>query len=160
MKEVVCAVLLAILFSSIPISLSAQKFKSPVEGVEGLIKRQVPITKTIPIPTAKNRFDSVEAFTNGRGTWIRWRMESELKIYGFYVYRVDGKVRQKVTDNPTLGTSRTSGQAAYGTEYVLFDGKGSDRSMYQVEIIPMEGSAQVSNTFQTRYVYDLASVGF
>jgi len=32
--------------------------------------------------------------------------------------------------------------------------------MYQVEIIPMEGSAQVSNTFQTRYVYDLASVGF
>jgi hypothetical protein len=160
MKEVVCAVLLATLFYSIPVSVSAQKFKSPVVDAEGLIKRPLPVNKSLPVQLSKNRFDTVEAFTNGRGTWIRWRMESELKIYGFYVYRVDGKERQKVTDNPTLGTSRTSGQVAYGAEYVLFDAKGSDRSMYQVEIIPMEGTGQVSSTFQTRYVYDLASVGF
>ena len=84
MKEVVCGFLLAVLVSSLGIPAAAQTLK----GRDLVLPRER--IKPQPKINDKTRFDSVEAYTDGAGVWVRWRMESELENYGFFVYRIDG----------------------------------------------------------------------
>jgi hypothetical protein len=156
MKEAVSALILTILLISNVGFISAQRLR----GI-GKIDRIDRIDRPVrPLPGVKTKFYSVEAYTSGSGVWLRWQMESESQNFGFYVYRLDRKGRQRVTDNVTAGTAMTPGHPTFGSEYKLFDPKGSTRSLYQIETIPIEGNRVTSNVFPAKYVSDLTTVGF
>ena len=153
MKEVVCGFLLAVLVSSLGIPATAQTLK----GRDLVLPRER--IKPQPKINDKTRFDSVEAYTDGAGVWVRWRMESELENYGFFVYRIDGKGKKRVSDSVTLASNRFYGQPFFGTEYRIYDRGGSERSIYQVETVPMTSSSISSNAVRATYVSDLSTVG-
>jgi len=151
MKEVFsCFLLTAIVFSA-AFPASAQRIKM----IDLLQPRVLP--KAVVSP--KTKFETVEAYSSGSGAWVRWRMESELENFGFYVYRVDDKGRSKVSDEPTLASARVNGQTLYNTEYKLFDKKGAPGAIYQVETLPLKSAVVSSDSIQTKLINDLSSVG-
>ena len=86
-------------------------------------------------------------------------MDSEMENFGFYIYRVDGNGRTRVSDEPTQGTARIYGRTYTDTEYKFFDKKGSPGAMYQVETLPLKSSPLASTFVQTKYVADLSTLG-
>src|SRR3982750_632999 len=137
MKEVVCGLILTAILSAGLVPVSAQKLK-----IFDLIPPRV---QAKPSPVAKTKFETVEAYSSGSGAWVRWRMESETENFGFYIYRIDGKGRTRVSDEPTQGSARIYGRTFTDTEYKFFDKKGSPGAMYQVETLPLRSSPLTSN---------------
>jgi hypothetical protein len=67
----------------------------------------------IPAPPADfARFQSVVAYTDGQGVFMRWEMASELGNLGFLVYRVGQNGLEPVSDGVTTASTGTSTRTA------------------------------------------------
>src|SRR5258708_4267716 len=100
MKKIATAALSLTLLLSAWLPAFAQKTKlriepdaSPTSTVE---------TRAIGGPHSA-QFGQLTAFSDGRGVLIQWQMESEMHNSGFYVYRVNGKGMERVSDILILG---------------------------------------------------------
>lgn len=97
--------------------------------------------KPLPQQSLPSRtvFGKVEVYSDGKGAWVRWRMESELKNAGFRVYRLDKSGEMPVSDF-ILGSYITNGdRLLLGAEYNYFDPKGTPESAYFVEAVDDKG---------------------
>jgi len=148
-KPVSVALFVAVLFSTI-VPVSSQRIEKGRTAAD-LIKPS--ITRNII------EFDKTEAFTEGRGVFIRWQMKTETNNVGFNVYRVSVGRKQLVNRAVVPGsTARAGDQTLYGEEYNTFDPKGGIGSLYMIESYALDGRQIPTKSFGTKYVTDLESV--
>jgi hypothetical protein len=108
--------------------------------------------------SAESRFEVVEGFTEGKGAYVRWRMEVERGNAGFQVYRIS-KMGEVPISNFIPGSVFSYGNhPLYGGEYNFFDPKGGLGSTYIVEAISDRGVSIRSNTLTPTYVTSIESV--
>lgn len=101
------------------------------------------------------KFRTVQAFSDGRGAWLKWSMDLETGNFGFYVYRVDGGQKQLVNNAIVPGSAARIGPGAFaGTEYSYYDVAGGT-STYLIESHDMSGRVYSSLPAVVTYVSDL-----
>ena len=104
------------------------------------------------------KFGKVESFTEGRGAYIRWTMESELKNAGFRVYRTEKNVQVPISDF-VPGSSFTFGdQVLTGAEYHAYDPKGSQESTYYVEAVNDDGMSTKTGSLVPEYIDSIENI--
>lgn len=105
------------------------------------------------------KFQNAEAFSDGRGAWLKWTMETETRNFGFYIYRVDDKQRQLVNTSLVPGSSARLGDQAFsGTAYSYFDTDGGLDTTYVIESLDMKGKIYSSSQIGVTAISDLASL--
>jgi hypothetical protein len=108
--------------------------------------------------TDETRFDQIEAYTEGKGVWVRWRMVSERDNAGFYVYRMS-KLGERVVSELIPGSSFKAGsQTLYDEVYVFFDPTGSLNSTYTIESYSMAGNRLRSDGVAVAYTSDIETI--
>ena len=142
MKKFLAATALLLAVASVNISVSAQKITPPVKFDKNLV-----------------RYADADAYSDGRGVWLRWNTTVETKNLGFYIYRVVGSEKQLVSSSlipganlHTLGDTTTSGR------YTFFDRDGGVNSLYVIESYSVNEERQSSNVIQTQFIDDLTKV--
>lgn len=102
-------------------------------------------------------YSGAEAFSDGRGVWLRWQTESETKNLGFFVYRASGKNTQLASRNMIPGGYlRAREDQTFGGNYTFFDPDGNAGTIYYIESLNAEGQRQTSNPIFPQYVKDLS----
>lgn len=120
--------------------------KSRAIGAGSTVKGQ---SDNVPV-----KFRSVQAFSDGRGAWLRWSMDLETNNFGFYIYRVDGGQKQLVNNGIVPGSAARIGKApVMGTEYSYYDIDGG--TTYVVESHDMNSKVFPSAPVNVNYVSDL-----
>lgn len=110
------------------------------------------------LPQTDTKFAKVEAFTEGKGAYIRWKMESEFKNSGFRVFRTD-KNGETPIGQFIMGSSFTFGdQLLTGGEYHAYDPKGSQEASYYVEAVSDDGSSLKSGYLVPEYTDSIENV--
>lgn len=105
------------------------------------------------------KFQTAEAFSDGRGAWLKWTMETETRNFGFYIYRLDGKDRQLVNTSLVPGSSaRLGNQAFSGTAYSYFDPSGGLDTTYVIESLALSGSIYSSSQIDVTAISDMAAL--
>lgn len=105
------------------------------------------------------RFSTLNAYSDGRGAYLKWSVAHEKDNFGFYIYRIDAKGRHLVSENPVGGSAMQVGeQSLYGTEYSYFDEGGNIGSAYAVEALSTAGNRTSSSIFTAGYINDIATV--
>ncbi len=106
----------------------------------------------------QTKFGKVESFTEGKGAFIRWKMDSELKNAGFRVYRID-KDGEIPIGRFLIGSLFSFGdQLLTGGEYHAYDPKGSQESAYYVEAVNEDGSSLKSGYIFPEYTDSIENV--
>lgn len=101
-------------------------------------------------------FKNIQAYSDGRGAWLKWTMAIETKNFGFYIYKVNGGQKQLVTDSLIPGSAARIGNAEVrDTEYSYYDIGGGIDSVYIIESQDMNSRIYPSNPVSTTYVNDL-----
>lgn len=140
MKKFVSVALVAIMVFSACIPSFAQR------GVG--IK---PVTKVGPV-----QFESIEAFSEGRGAIVRWKTSSETGNVGFNIYRTNRRGSQLVNPAMVLGSYAKIGEkTSYGDDYQIFDPNGRPGASYRIQSFLLDGSRIFSETFTAKLVDDL-----
>lgn len=128
----------------------------PVFAQKGRIEKKA--LKQAPLWEDTSGFARTEAFSEGKGALIRWRMNAERNNLGFYVYRVDQDGERAVSDLKP-GSAFTNGkEPLVGGEYEHFDADGSTGSSYFIETHGVDGSRTRSLMVTTNYIADLRTV--
>ncbi len=105
------------------------------------------------------RLASVEAFSDGNGSFIRWSMERETGNLGFYVYRIDANGRTLINENLISGSALSvNDRTLEGTQYRYFDAKGSVGSTYIVQSVLQNGNKIDSPAFSSAYVGNTSQI--
>jgi Peptidase family C25 len=124
---------------------------------------QVTRPQRVPVQSAEfARFQSNEAFTDGAGVFIRWRMVSESGNLGFLVYRIGGTGLEPVYNGIAV-TSYGSGTAHpyLGGQYDFFDVQGTLDTAYVVVSRALDGRTLQSAVITPRFSNDmLADTGY
>ena len=106
----------------------------------------------------KTEFEVVEAFSDGNGTWIRWRMEAEVANIGFRVYRLGTQGETPVSEFIPGSYFMMGDRQLLGGEYNYFDPKGSQDAAYFVETLSAEGKTKRTNYFVPTYVESIDAI--
>lgn len=131
-------------------------------GAAPITAQQTQETKTPRIKTLEtgNSFDSVRAYSDGRGVLVQWEMAVETDNAGFYVYRLDGADPVLASPELILGSATTFGaKRVTGERYSFFDPNGSAGSVYYVQNVAMDGRLGGSMQAPVEVVPDLAATG-
>ncbi len=108
---------------------------------------------------ASAQFDNVEAFSDGRGVLIQWQMTSETRNAGFYVYRIEAKGLELVSDILVLGSgARVKNQTLYGEKYEQYDPQGTPSTVYVIQSLTLDGRRVTSGQVSSKSVSNLAAV--
>jgi hypothetical protein len=165
MRSVATFLVVAVLAFSGVLPLNAQLNRSRSERSEkGVSIDPVRIEPTARTPRTQTvepgiRFASIEAYSDGSGTFIRWSMEREAGNLGFYVYRIDTKGRTLLNDSLIGGSAMSvNDQMLAGTQYRYFDPAGDVGSTYIIETILTNGGRIEAPAVSAAYVGDLAKV--
>jgi hypothetical protein len=146
MKKVVSFCLAALLAISTSASAFAQKTRvfSPSAVLSSAARDEA-------------RFASATAYTDGKGVWVQWTMESERNNFGFQLYRLTKFGYEAVPGADFVGGSAThvGKQLVSGTEYNTFVPAGSYRSVFFVESVLSDGTRVKSQPFGVQLVRDL-----
>ncbi|MGQ0542012.1 MAG: C25 family cysteine peptidase [Blastocatellia bacterium] len=155
MKKAVSFLAILILSSSGVIQVFSQKvhreqtLKGPIE------LKAAPIDKS----ETTTRFSTTEAFSDGTRVVVRWSMEAERGNVGFYVYRIDLRGRNLVSDVMTPGSAFKTGDFPLNGEiYTLLDAEGTSESVYTIEAVDRSSKRINSTTFSTQTVDDLKNL--
>jgi len=82
-------------------------------------------------PVDTTTFGSVDAFSDGKGVYLRWQMSVERDNVGFNVYRINSDGQSQANDAVILGSrSRFGSDPAYGEKYYYFDPQGTTDTVY------------------------------
>jgi len=77
---------------------------------------------TIKFDKSQVSYTEAKAFSDGRGVWIEWKTESEPKNLGFYVYRLNGREKQLVSQSIIPGAYlKTREETTTSGTYSFFD---------------------------------------
>ena len=107
--------------------------------------------------TVEAKFGVAQAFTDGDGVWVHWRMDTEVNNQGFQVYRLDQDGERLVSDF-VLGSASKYGDApTYGENYAFFDKNGTAGSVYRVETAGTKRVTQ-SDSFSVKSVSTLPKI--
>ncbi|MDI1241230.1 MAG: C25 family cysteine peptidase [bacterium] len=110
------------------------------------------------LPKKVTKFAKVEAFTEGKGAYIRWKMEAEYKNAGFRVYRTD-KYGETPMSGFIPGSSFSFGdQILTDAEYHAYDPKGSQESAYYVEAVSDDGTSLKSGYLVPEYTDSIENI--
>jgi len=145
MKRLLIAtmVLLTVWFTCLPVSA---QFSSGLNSNNKIGKNPV-------------RYASTGAFSDGRGVWIEWKTEIELKNLGFYVYRVVGEERELVSSGLISGAYlQAAEEKITAGSYSFFDRFGNVDSVYVIESFNASGQKHYSNLIETQTVEDLTTI--
>ncbi|MEQ1764976.1 MAG: C25 family cysteine peptidase [Pyrinomonadaceae bacterium] len=163
------AALTSIVFSAAGPAFGQNSAKRPAQkAVEKIESKEVESRggRAIPKPVRpqpsklpeKTEFAKVEAMSDGKGAWIRWRMVTELKNAGFRVYRLD-KTGEFPVSEFMPGSSFTTGERELtGGEYNYFDPKGNQDSAYFVEAISDSGKTLRTGYLVPEYVESIDAI--
>lgn len=111
------------------------------------------------IPTIKAdavQFEQINAFTEGKGVYLKWSMTSETGNVGFNIYRSTFRRSELVT--PTIipgGSARSSAPTVKGEMYTYFDPSGTLGATYTIKSITFAGERIVSSPVTSRFSADL-----
>lgn len=108
---------------------------------------------------ATTKYGLMEAFTEGRGVYLKWQMEVETNNLGFNVFKYEGF--RKVQVNPNLvggGFLRNGVENTYGFRYSYFDPTGNFRTTYVIESLDVAGKTVTSNYIFPSFVKDLTPI--
>jgi len=117
----------------------------------------------IPVPPADfARFQSAEAFTDGQGAFVRWKMDNETGNLGFLVYKVTDSGLEQVSPNYILGSvTQSQTSTIYGGSYDYFDPQGTAATVYFVVSRALDGRRIESARFTPTFTRDLeGSTGY
>ncbi len=151
----------AFLVSSIPAVSAQRKKKTKIQEPVWTLP-EIPSPKTTPPvkgnPAAdQTNFALVRAYTQGKGVWVHWQMESEIENNGFYVYRIDGNGETRISEMEPGAAFKLGDGPAYGENYSFFDENGSTSSLYLVEARGSKRNVR-SSLFSVSPVQDLPKV--
>lgn len=148
MKKAVSFLAILILLSTGIIPIFGQKIRQE-PTIKPVLDKAEPTT----------RFGTAEAFSDGNRVVVRWSMENERGNVGFYVYRIDSRGRNLVSDVMTPGSAFKAGDFPLNGEiYTLFDAEGTSESVYTIEAVDRSYKRIQSSSFSTRTVFDLADL--
>lgn len=109
--------------------------------------------------TVATDFNSGEAFSQGSGVWLRWRMNIESENLGFHVYRLEGNDRVLVNPKLIAGSFfRSTEQSVFGENYSFFDESGLIGSAYEIESLGIDGLKAGSNIIIVQFIDDVKLV--
>lgn len=157
-KAVTCFLVLVVLLSSSS-ALVAQKTRVNI-GRGKFEPAESPKSKS-PKPGPRSEtaiFKTAEAFTTGRGVWVHWQMEVETNNQGFYVYRMDTRAAEPVSEFILGGGFKSIEPTVYGEHYSFFDPSGNVDSQYIVETFGVTGGKTRSWTVGTQLVKSYPTV--
>jgi len=124
---------------------------SDVFGINGRIIPGLSKAQPKKLPK-KTTFAKVEAYSDGKGAWVRWKMETEIKNSGFRVLRT-GRKGETPVSGFIMGSSFVTGDDPLnGAEYNFFDPKGSQENAYVIEALTDSGKVLRSGHFVPEYV--------
>ncbi len=131
-------------------SVSAQKNRRFISGRK--------VLKTTS-PKSESGFSSTEAFSEGKGVYLKWQTTFENKTVGFLVYRVSEKGRELASQSLIPGTYLQSRQTDIsGSSYNFYDENGTLNSNYIIESYSDGGQTLSSAQFSTKQISDLKAV--
>lgn len=108
--------------------------------------------RRIPVAKTEAQFASIEAFTEGKGVWIRWRMEMERKNAGFTVYALSKNGPEPVS-NFIAGSWFTYGEQEHrGGEYYYYHPDGGMDHGYLIEAMDDNGRTVRTKLIVPTYV--------
>jgi hypothetical protein len=140
-KSIVAFVFLLILVC-LPIAIFGQK-KLPVKSVKS---------------EAGVAIESVQAFSDGKGVYVRWSTARETDNLGFYVVRVDGG-KKTLIDRFVAGSAlKANHQTLYGEQYSVFDKNGTPQSQYIIESFELNGNHAATEPVYPNLIADLSTV--
>ena len=104
-------------------------------------------------------YAEIQAYSDGRGVWLKWQTSSENKNLGFMVYRQVGKSRELASPN-LIGANylRTGDEKNLGDTYTFFDPNGNSFDKYYIENLDTNGQKQFSNPIVPQYISDIKTV--
>lgn len=104
-------------------------------------------------------YAETQAYSDGRGVWLKWQTSSENKNLGFMVYRQVGKSRELASPN-LIGANylRTGDEKNLGDTYTFFDPNGNSFDTYYIENLNTNGQKQFSNPIVPQYISDIKTV--
>lgn len=145
MKKVLTVFIVSIFAFSLSIPAIAQKV--------GKISRAENVAKT------SIEYGNLQAYSDGKGVLLNWRMNAETNNVGFYVYRIREGETTLVSNSLVAGSyMKTGSQPVADNQYEYFDPSGDLRSVYYVQSVDVNGKVLNSQMFSPLQVTDLKSV--
>ncbi len=146
MKKIYSLLMIVSILIAAIVPASAQKVRDNAKSV-------------IKNPVEATRFSVSEAFSDGRGVFVRWSMSVESDNIGFNVYRVGESGQRAVNDGIILGSNaHYAGRTAYGETYSFYDPSGNLGDIYVIESIGANGSRMSSGKVGAAYTYDMNQI--
>lgn len=145
------------LLKTLPPTASEQARSKDVDPASGRQIPRRPVSQPGKSP-AKTEFSKVDAYSDGKGSWIRWRMITEVKNAGFRVYRLNGSGQVPVSGFIPGSSFVTGDFELIGGEYNYFDPKGSQESAYFVEAVSDVGKTMRSGYLVPEYVESIDEI--
>jgi len=141
----------------LPISAQALNSRSRQDKVETSKPAK---TTSKPVAAVNQiRFASLESFSDGAGSFIRWNMEFEAGNLGFFIYRIDNNGKTLINESLIGGSALSvNDQTLRGTQYKYFDAKGSVGSTYIVQSVLQDGTKIDSPAFSSAYIGDISQI--
>lgn len=94
-----------------------------------------------------SEFAGLNAIATEDGVLIRWEMQKETGVIGYYVHRVDPNGDNVVNSEIVFGSSaRVGTQPLYGETYGFIDRSGTHASSYYIELLDLNGDRLKSRT--------------
>ena len=110
-------------------------------------------------PQPAVEFSDSQAYSDGTGVYVKWKMVTETDNLGFQVFRVRKGETAIVEDKFTASASlRVREDAALDEEYSIFDPKGSAKDRYYVESYERNGNRTATKTFGVSKVDDISPI--
>lgn len=158
MRRAVSFLLVSVFLTSSGSLISAQKINPGRQRVAAPI--ETPKAKPVKVnqKARDTKFAFGQAFTQGKGVWVHWKMEAEHGNQGFYVYRIDSRGEARVSEFEMGGAMKSSDPAVYEQNYSFFDETGAADSVYYVEALGGRRTVRSEN-FAVNPVKELPDIG-
>ncbi|MBS1792432.1 MAG: hypothetical protein JSS81_01185 [Acidobacteria bacterium] len=150
MKKSVSFLVIVLITLTAGFAVFSQKSRSLV--AKGIVKSPV-------LPPSDVKLSRAEALTDGRGVLLRWQAETEVRNFGFFVYRQTAKGTTLASPSIVGGAALTMGdQPAAGREYTFYDADGSMSDGYYIESVGLDGRRRTFDVIYPKYAPDLNAI--
>jgi hypothetical protein len=132
----------------------AQKARSIPKAVNGAMS-----DSDASVRSSIADYERIEAFSDGRGVFIRWQMKAELNNIGFLVYRTSRLGTELASRGMVPSAMRAT--TAYGEVYETYDPSGNLHSSYVIQNQFRSGNRVSTGAFSPMYTADFqAATGY
>lgn len=145
MKNLFLITLMILTLSAVGLPVSAQLVRGTKTSVQA-IKNPI-------------RYQSTNAYTDGRGVWIEWKTEFESNNLGYYVYRTNRNGNRELVSQFIAGAylQAPENKITDGS-YSFYDAFGTANSIYYIESLSINNQRNSTGAIQTQTVKDLTEL--